>query len=128
MTVCKWRLALGLPVSSCRHRPAEALRLIDNSTPRVGRHSGLHCVFQNEEAALRAARTRGDDGAAGPPAWNHAEFAVPYPSLAKHLAIGGVYLKLLLDGADPVRFRSRVCVLAELLQSFDSFDSHHQGS
>lgn len=61
--------------------------------------------LQNEEAALRAARTRAGDGAAGAvgtPAWNHAEFVVRYPSLDKHLAVGGVYLNLLLDGADQV--------------------------
>lgn len=53
---------------------------------------------------MRAARTRAGDGVSsssgGPPAWNHAEFVVQYPSLHKHLAVGGVYLNLLLDGAD----------------------------
>jgi DnaJ family protein C protein 13 len=29
--------------------------------------------------------------------WNHAEFRVSYPSLCKHLCIGGIYLRLLLD-------------------------------
>ena len=49
---------------------------------------------------LRLGRQRVLDSGAPPPAWNAADFSVVYPSLASHLAVGGVYLKLLLEGAD----------------------------
>lgn len=42
------------------------------------------------------------EGAAPRLAWNAAEFDVQYPSLASQLCIGGVYVRLLLDGADQV--------------------------
>jgi DnaJ family protein C protein 13 len=35
------------------------------------------------------------------PSWNHAEFAVEYLSLNRHVSVGGVYVRLLLDGSDP---------------------------
>ncbi|KAF5838736.1 hypothetical protein DUNSADRAFT_2280 [Dunaliella salina] len=33
-------------------------------------------------------------------AWNFSEFEVVYPSLQQHLCVGGIYVRLLLDGAD----------------------------
>lgn len=32
--------------------------------------------------------------------WNHEEFRARLPSLQRQLSIGGVYVRLLLDGAD----------------------------
>lgn len=58
--------------------------------------------LQNEEALLRQGRMRVAEGAGPHLAWNAAEFNVPYPSLATQLCIGGVYIRLLLDGADQV--------------------------
>jgi DnaJ family protein C protein 13 len=56
---------------------------------------------QAEEGALRLGRQRVADAAGGgAPAWNAEEFVVSYPSLASHLAVGGVYVRLLLEGAD----------------------------
>lgn len=34
--------------------------------------------------------------------WNAGEFKVAYPSLTPQLCIGGVYVRLLLDGIDQV--------------------------
>lgn len=34
------------------------------------------------------------------PTWNHDEFRVQYPSLRKHVCIGGIHIRLLLEGAD----------------------------
>lgn len=86
--------------------------------------------MQNEEAALRAARTRAGDGttAGGAPAWNHAEFVVRYPSLDKHLAVGGVYLNLLLDGADQASFddKSESCCWTHELFRPESFTRHRR--
>ena len=42
------------------------------------------------------------EGAGQKLCWNAAEFRVAYPSLASQLCIGGVYVRLLLDGADQV--------------------------
>jgi len=58
--------------------------------------------WQAEESALRSGRTRVADGSGGWPSWNHAEFRVRYASLAHHLCIAGIYIKLLLDGLDQV--------------------------
>ena len=58
---------------------------------------------QTEEATLRLGRSRVAEGSGPPPIWNHAEFSVRYRSLEGQLCIGGVYVKLLLDGADKVR-------------------------
>jgi DNAJ protein RME-8 N-terminal len=59
-----------------------------------------------EESTLRLGRARVAEGAGSMPSWNHWEFSVSYPSLAKHLCVGGVYVKLLVHGRDqasPVR-------------------------
>ena len=59
---------------------------------------------QAEAALLAAGRARGAGGGAGrEAAWNHGEFAVAYPSLAAHLCLGGVYVRLLLEGLDQAR-------------------------
>lgn len=42
------------------------------------------------------------EGAGPRLSWNAAEFEVQYPSLAPQLCIAGVYVRLLLDGADQV--------------------------
>ena len=34
------------------------------------------------------------------PSWNYAEFRVQYPSLQPHLCMAGIYVRLLLEGAD----------------------------
>ena len=59
-------------------------------------------AVQSEEATLRLGRSRVAEGSGGRPAWNHAEFAVQYRSLANQLCIGGVYVRLLLDGPTKV--------------------------
>ena len=61
-----------------------------------------HWFPQTEEATLRLGRSRVAEGSGGRPAWNHAEFAVQYRSLAGQLCIGGVYVRLLLDGPTKV--------------------------
>lgn len=62
----------------------------------------LRDALDMEHAALAAARQRTatQTGDAPHPSWNYAEFSVSYPSLAKHLNIGGVYVRLLLEGLD----------------------------
>lgn len=52
---------------------------------------------------LAAGRARGAGGAGREAAWNHGEFAVAYPSLRPHLCLGGVYVRLLLEGLDQAR-------------------------
>ena len=59
--------------------------------------------MQTEEATLRLGRSRVAEGSGSAPAWNHAEFAVRYRSLESQLCVGGVYVKLLLDGLDKAR-------------------------
>lgn len=39
-------------------------------------------------------------GGGGWPSWNWEEFSVSYPSLGNQLCIGGVYVRLLLEGGD----------------------------
>ena len=60
---------------------------------------------QAEEAALKAGRVQVADGGAGAQyrVWNHWEFRVVYKSLSKQLIIGGIYVKLLMDGLDQVK-------------------------
>lgn len=62
----------------------------------------LWVPLQSEEATLRQGRQRVAEGAGSRLAWNAAEFQVTYPSLATQLCIGGVYIRLLLEGADKV--------------------------
>ncbi|GAB4814092.1 hypothetical protein N2152v2_001138 [Parachlorella kessleri] len=80
--------------------------------------SELREALQTEESLLRMARMRASDGSGVTPSWNHLDFrqgwlarkqtaaesvdvaGVSYPSLAKHLCVGGTYVKLLLDGSD----------------------------
>lgn len=52
---------------------------------------------------LAAGRARGAGGAGREAAWNHGEFGVAYPSLRPHLCLGGVYVRLLLEGLDQAR-------------------------
>lgn len=66
-------------------------------------------AMQAEESALKSGRTQVADGKAEYPVWNHWEFAVVYKSLAQQLCIGGIYVKLLMDGLDKVRFISAYC-------------------
>jgi DnaJ family protein C protein 13 len=40
-------------------------------------------------------------GGGGWPSWNYSEFGVAYPSTNSQLCIGGVYVRLLLEGGDP---------------------------
>jgi DnaJ family protein C protein 13 len=61
----------------------------------------LRAALAAEEAALRAGRAAAAAAGAPPPAWNASDFRVRYPSLEGHLAVGGVYLRLLLDGGEP---------------------------
>ena len=62
-------------------------------------------LLQAEESALKAGRMQVADGKAEYPVWNHWEFRVSYRSLQQQLCIGGIYVKLLIDGLD------KVCVL-----------------
>lgn len=67
--------------------------------------TGFSVAFlQAEESALKAGRTQVADGKAEYPVWNHWEFGVAYKSLAQQLCIGGIYVKLLMDGLDKVKF------------------------
>jgi len=59
-------------------------------------------ALQTEEALLRQGRMRVAEGAGQKLCWNAREFRVGYPSLASQLCIGGVYVRLLLDGVDQV--------------------------
>ena len=58
--------------------------------------------LQAEESALSAGRMRTADKSGAKSAWNYAEFRVLYPSLAKELCVGDIYIKLLLEGLDQV--------------------------
>ena len=64
-------------------------------------------IVQAQEALLKSGQQRVVDGTGALPAWNHQEFAVPYPSLEKQLCVGGIYIKLLVDGADKVCLQER---------------------
>lgn len=46
-------------------------------------------------------------GGGGWPSWNWEEFSVSYPSLSNQLCIGGVYVRLLLEGGDASGWRSK---------------------
>lgn len=59
-------------------------------------------LLQAEESALKAGRTQVADGKAEYPVWNHWEFRVTYRSLTQQLCIGGIYVRLLMDGLDKV--------------------------
>jgi hypothetical protein len=56
------------------------------------------------DAAAAAGGGAGGQAAGAALVWNYAEFRVTFPSLAKHTCIGGVYVRLLLDGADSGRW------------------------
>lgn len=60
-------------------------------------------VFRVHAAALALSQ-----GGGGWPSWNWGEFSVAYPSLASQLCIGGVYVRLLLEGGDKSE-RMRTC-------------------
>ena len=73
----------------------------------------LRDALAAEAAALRRGKAAAAGGASFAPSasasaagggggllWNHWEFSVPYPSLASEPCAGGVYVRLLLDGAD----------------------------
>lgn len=62
----------------------------------------LRDALSAEEQALRLGRIKVADRSGGRPSWNHWEFFVSYPSLARTLCVGGVYLRLLLEGAGQV--------------------------
>ncbi|KAL0040215.1 hypothetical protein WJX77_000548 [Trebouxia sp. C0004] len=65
-----------------------------------GTRAELREALQTEEALLRQGRMRVAEGAGQKLCWNAREFRVGYPSLASQLCIGGVYVRLLLDGVD----------------------------
>lgn len=56
---------------------------------------------------MKAGRVQVADGKAEYPVWNHWEYRVVYKSLASQLCIGGVYVKLLMDGLDKVSYRGK---------------------
>lgn len=72
--------------------------LLWNERTRQELRDALHA----EEQALRLGRIKVADGSGGRPSWNHWEFGVQYPSLARTLCVGGVYLRLLLEGTGQV--------------------------
>lgn len=53
--------------------------------------------LQAEETALHVGKARAGGASV---CWNHEEFRAELPSLQRQLAVGGVHVKLLLDGAD----------------------------
>lgn len=59
----------------------------------------LREALEAEEALLRLGRGRVSQGSGRYPSWNYSEFRVVYRSLAHHLCIAGVYLKILVDSA-----------------------------
>jgi len=65
----------------------------------ASKHRG---TLQTEEGALKAGRVQVADGGANYPVWNHWEYRVAYKSLSQQLMIGGIYVKLLMDGLDQV--------------------------
>jgi len=65
-----------------------------------GTRQELRSALEREEAGLSARRARVAHGGGAWPAWNWQEFAVPYPSLSAQLCVGGVYVRLLLEGRD----------------------------
>ncbi|WIA30400.1 hypothetical protein OEZ86_000485 [Tetradesmus obliquus] len=115
------QLSLGQPVGAARQSPAlpqvAAGGLRGNWPAFWAAASKDHChaglvwnestrrelrdALDKEVAGLRAARTRVAKGGGGWPSWNWGEFAVAYPSTASQLCIGGVYVRLLLEGGDP---------------------------
>lgn len=72
--------------------------LMWNERTRQELRDALHA----EEQALRLGRMKVADRSGGRPSWNHWEFHVDYPSLARTLCVGGVYLRLLLEGTGQV--------------------------
>lgn len=54
--------------------------------------------MESEQKDLKTGRTRVADGSGGYPCWNHVEFRVEYPTLQRNLCIGGVFVKMLLEG------------------------------
>ncbi|GMH45130.1 hypothetical protein BSKO_13087 [Bryopsis sp. KO-2023] len=60
----------------------------------------LREALEIEQKELKLGRTRVADGSGGYPSWNYSEFRVEYPSLSRHLCIGGVFVKMLLEGID----------------------------
>ena len=64
-----------------------------------GSRGELRDALEREEMGLRAMRGRLND-AGGSVSWNYHEFGVEYASLGRQLCIGGVYIKLLLEGLD----------------------------
>ncbi|GIL47629.1 hypothetical protein Vafri_4396, partial [Volvox africanus] len=68
----------------------------------AGCRQELREVLEREEAGLRARRQQLGGGGGGrlQLGWNYEEFGVAYPSLAKHVVVGGIYIRLLLEGAD----------------------------
>ena len=57
----------------------------------------LREALEAEEKDLTLGRTRVAEGFGGYPSWNFKEFEVHYKSLERHLCIGGIYVKLLLE-------------------------------
>ncbi|KAG2494521.1 hypothetical protein HYH03_007288 [Edaphochlamys debaryana] len=65
----------------------------------AGCRQELREALEREEAGLRARRQQ-LGGASARLGWLHEEFSVAYRSLGGHTAVGGVYVRLLLEGAD----------------------------
>ncbi|GIM04041.1 hypothetical protein Vretimale_8678, partial [Volvox reticuliferus] len=68
----------------------------------AGCRQELREVLEREEAGLRARRQQLGGGGGGRLhlGWNYEEFGVTYPSLVKHVVVGGIYVRLLLEGTD----------------------------
>lgn len=102
------RAALALPVPF-----AEELRMsgeisFGQSQSSLNAGSSMHAV-RITEACQRGACCL-DDGCMH--VWRRVQFTVVYPSLARHLAIGGIYVRLLLDGADAGKLRCAALLAA----------------
>lgn len=64
----------------------------------------LQEALETELKELKTGKMKVADGSGGYPCWNHGEFRVEYQSLSRHLCIGGVFVKMLLEGVDKGQF------------------------
>ena len=56
--------------------------------------------LEAERKELKLGRMRVADGSGGYPSWNYEEFQVEYPSLSRHLCIGSIFVRLLLESVE----------------------------
>eukprot|EP00210_Caulerpa_lentillifera_P007523 g7188.t1 len=71
--------------------------------------SELREALDAEEKDLTLGRARVAEGFGGYPSWNFKEFEVHYRSLERHLCIGGIYIKLLLENINQGSIEKLIC-------------------